>query len=724
MTNRHIINLIREAYFILTKDDIGLSEMDISNREYALDEVIEFQRDLIELGNRVKVIFLDQPTDVSGLANMLSDINIPIVVIRQSGNSFVPVILSNNEKGKVVALEIGADRSAQIPFDDNFENSLIKDASGQIILMGVFSYRSLVSEEEDEGSPIPITPVKRLIRLLSEEKRDVFYILIYAIFVGLISLTLPLGIQATVELVSGGVFFSSIYILIALVLLGVLAAGGLQVMQITLVEYLQRRIFTKAAFEFTFRIPRIKVESLTNLHAPELVNRFFDVLTLQKGLPKIFGDLTAGIVQILFGLILLSFYHPFFVFFGIFLVIVLFGIFRLTGPAGLKTSIKESKYKYKVVYWLEEIARTINSFKISGNTQLPIKKTEANVSNYLINRRAHFKILISQYMYIILFKAVVTGGLLIIGTQLVIERQITLGQFVASEVIIILILASVEKLITYMDVIYDVLTAVDKISQVTDLPLEKAGGIDLSNRELEKGFRIQIKDLSYKYPESKEYALKNVNLDIKCGEKICISGGSDSGKTTLTNTIAGLNHSYEGLVTFNDFSLRDLDLTNLRDKMSKNVTEEDLFDGSLLDNILVGKGMATPELAMSVIRKVGLADKINTLPEGLHTHIVSGGKGFSTSFIHKLILARCLAKSPQLLILNDYFGSFNFKERQELINLVTIEEKLCTLIAVSNNPAVMMACDRILVLENGSVKAEGSFQSLLKAGELNDIVEN
>jgi ABC-type bacteriocin/lantibiotic exporter with double-glycine peptidase domain len=382
MTNRHIINLIREAYFILTKDDIGLSEMDISNREYALDEVIEFQRDLIELGNRVKVIFLDQPTDVSGLANMLSDVSIPIVVIKQSGNSFVPVILSNNDKGKVVALEIGADRSEQIPFDDNFENSLIKDASGQIILMGVFSYRSLVSEEEDEGLPISITPVKRLIRLLSEEKRDVFYILIYAIFIGLISLTLPLGIQATVELVSGGVFFSSIYILIALVLLGVLAAGGLQVMQITLVEYLQRRIFTKAAFEFTFRIPRIKVESLTNLHAPELVNRFFDVLTLQKGLPKIFGDLTAGIVQILFGLILLSFYHPFFVFFGIFLVIVLFGIFRLTGPAGLKTSIKESKYKYKVVYWLEEIARTINSFKISGNTQLPIKKTEANVSNY------------------------------------------------------------------------------------------------------------------------------------------------------------------------------------------------------------------------------------------------------------------------------------------------------------------------------------------------------
>lgn len=724
MTNRHIINLIREAYFIMTKDDIGLSEMDLSNREYALDEVMEFQRDLIEVGNRVKVVFLDQPTDIEGLSTMLNDVNIPIVVIKKSGNAFVPIILSKNEKGKVVALEIGADRSVVIPMDSDFEQELIRDASGQIILMGVFAYKSLVSEDEDNGQAIQISPVKRLLRLLSEEKRDIFYILIYAVFVGLISLTLPLGIQATVELVSGGVFFSSIYILIALVLIGVLASGGLQVMQITLVEYLQRRIFTKAAFEFTFRIPRMKAESLANLHAPELVNRFFDVLTIQKGLPKIFGDLTAGTVQILFGLILLSFYHPFFVFFGLFLILVLFGIFRLTGPGGLKSSIKESKYKYKVVYWLEEIARTINSFKISGNTQLPIKKTEANVSNYLINRKAHFKILMSQYMYIILFKAIVTGGLLIIGTQLVIDRQITLGQFVASEVIIILILGSVEKLITYMDVVYDVLTAVDKISQVTDLPLEKAGGIDLSNREIEKGFRLQVKNLSYKYPGSKDYALKNVSFNIQCGEKICIAGGSDAGKTTLTNTIAGLNHSYEGLVTINDFSLRDLDLTNLRDRMSKNVTEEDLFDGTLLDNILVGKGLATPELAMRVVRKVGLADKINMLPDGLHTHIVSGGKGFSTSFVNKLILARCLAKSPQLLILNDYFGSFQHKESQELIHLVTKEEKLCTLIAVSNSPSVMMACDRVIILENGSIKAEGSFQALLKAGELNDIIEN
>ncbi|OEK03710.1 xenobiotic-transporting ATPase [Roseivirga sp. 4D4] len=570
--------------------------------------------------------------------------------------------------------------------------------------------------------PKPLSPVKRLIRLLSEEKRDIFYVFVYAAFVGIVSLTLPLGIQATVELVSGGVVFSSIYLLIGLVLLGILASGGLQIMQITLVEYLQRRIFTKAALEFTFRIPRMKIESLSNLHAPELINRFFDVLTIQKGLPKLLGDLTSGIIQIIFGLVLLSFYHPFFVFFGLVLILTLVLIFRLTGPKGLQSSIKESKYKYKVVYWLEEIARTLNSFKISGNTNLPVKKTEYNVNNYLINRKVHFKVLVNQYVYIVLFKAVITGGLLIIGTSLVINREITLGQFVAAEVIIILILNSVEKIITYMDVVYDMLTAVDKISQVTDLPLEKVGGIDLNNEELTKGFSIRLRNLSYTYPGAKTPAIHSINTGFACGEKVCISGGNESGKTTLTNTISGINQNYEGALTINDYSLRDLDLTNLRDKLAKNVSAEDIFEGTILDNIVVGKPQVSTRDAVEAINKVGLSDKINMLPNGYSTQIISGGKGFSSSFVHKIILARCLVKRPRLLILNDFFSSFQRSEKEHLINVVTSNAE-CTLVAVSNDPLVMAACDRVIVMEEGTVKAEGTYSDLLSEGLLNKIIK-
>ncbi len=203
-----------------------------------------------------------------------------------------------------------------------------------------------------------------------------------------------------------------------------------------------------------------------------LLTGSFDVLTIQKGLPKLLIDISTAVIQIFFSLILLSFYHPFFVFFGLLLISLLAIIFYITGPKGLDSSITESKYKYKVAYWLEELARTLTSFKVAGTTHLPMKRVSENVNNYLIHRKIHFGVLIRQFSYIIAFKTFIVGGLLILGTILVIDRQITLGQFVASEIIIVLILGAVEKIIVTMDTIYDMLTAVDKIGHVTDLPLE------------------------------------------------------------------------------------------------------------------------------------------------------------------------------------------------------------------------------------------------------------
>ena len=722
MTNQHIANSIKEISVLLSDnlEEALLQDLQVNAKSYVIDEAFEFKRDLIETANKIRIVLLDQSLAGGDLATFIKDVNIPLIALRQSADGFAPVILTK-EKRAIKVVEIGEVSTKELIYED-VKDQFIQDAQGEIMLLGAFSYRSLVSEHDEGETPKPLLPVKRLIRLLSEEKRDIFYIFVYAAFVGIVSLTLPLGIQATVELVSGGVVFSSIYLLIGLVLLGILASGGLQIMQITLVEYLQRRIFTKAALEFTFRIPRMKIESLNNLHAPELINRFFDVLTIQKGLPKLLGDLTSGVIQIIFGLVLLSFYHPFFVFFGLALILTLVLIFRLTGPKGLQSSIQESKYKYKVVYWLEEIARALNSFKISGNTNLPVKKTEYNVNNYLINRKVHFKVLVSQYIYIVLFKAAITGGLLIIGTSLVINREITLGQFVAAEVIIILILSSVEKIITYMDVVYDMLTAVDKISQVTDLPLEKVGGIDLNNEELNKGFSIRLKNLSYTYPEAKSPAIHSITTGFSCGEKICISGGNESGKTTLTNTISGINLNFDGSLTINDYSMRDLDLTNLRDKVAKNVSSEDIFEGTILDNIVVGKPQISTRDAVEAINLVGLADKINMLPNGLSTQIISGGKGFSSSFVHKLILARCLVKKPRLLILNDFFASFQRSEKENLLNVVTKAAE-CTLIAVSNDPMVMAACDRVIVMEAGTIIAEGTFTELLSEGYLNKIIK-
>jgi ABC-type bacteriocin/lantibiotic exporter with double-glycine peptidase domain len=704
-------------------DPYDLGQEEINQRDYKPEDIEDFVYDLTEAGNQVRLVFMPNHIEKEDLDSLLNKLEFPVLFFRKKGYLVEPVLIwytKDGIRGKI----IGHD-SAQVndPISLLKEAELHQNQEGQVVFLTAFPFKSMVSDTGDNSEPHP-SPVKRLFNLLDTERRDIGYIYIYAVAVGIISLSLPLGTQAIVGFISGGMWFNSVVLLISLVVIGVLVAGGLQIMQISMVEILQRRVFAKTSFEFAYRIPRIKSESLFKYHAPELINRFFDVMTIQKGLPKLLIDLSTAVLQIFFSLVLLSFYHPFFVFFGLILVTILVLIFYFTGPKGLKSSIVESKYKYKVAFWLEELARTISSFKMAGTTTLPMKKADFNVNNYLKYRKEHFSVLIKQFTYVIIFKTVITGGLLILGTILVIDRQITLGQFVASEIIIVLILGAVEKIIVNMDTVYDMLTAVDKIGHVTDLPLEKEGGIKLPSHAFKEGINIRLRNLSYAYPDRKKPVLNKINLDIKAGEKLCIAGYHASGKSTLVNIIDGLLQSYDGIITYNQFSQRDIDMNTLRDHVAKNVSQEDIFDGTVLENVTVGKPRADYDFAIKAIEDVGLNDEINQMKEGLNTELISGGKTLSTSLVNKLVLARCIAKKPKVMILNDFFQFFERSEKIKLIRYLTDPAHEWSLIIVTNDPLIMKYCDRVVIMKEGSIVSDGEFDKLISDHHLQEVVIN
>lgn len=703
--------------FLLYKEELNIIDDGVN-------DVSELINQLNQTAARVKVVFMEHSMEKQRLLDLVRDLDLPVLVFRQDNDEITPAVIRYDKKQKKMLVltyqeSTGTSRELGVGFLKRF----ISDSDGKMLYMSAFVYESLVSEQDEHSSGVPLTPVKRLFRLLSNEKKDIYYLYVYAIIVGVVGLSLPLGVQAIISLVSSGMIFNTVILLIGFVILGTLVVGALQIMQLWIVEILQRRVFTKAAFEFAFRVTRLKMESILHHHVPELMNRFFDVLTIQKSLPYLLIDLSTAILQIFFGLLLLAFYHPFFVFFGLSLIGFLTLIIYLTGPKGLKTSIVESKYKYKVVYWLEEVARTVSSFKITGYTSLPIVKTDYNVHNYLSNRIAHFQVLVKQYAYVIIFKTAVTGGLLIIGSLLVIDKQITLGQFVASEIVIILILNSVEKLINYMSVVYDALTAVDKIGLVTDLPLEREGGIKFPDNG-QKGVYIKARNLSYVYETNKREALRNINLDIADGERICITGYNDSGKSTLLSILAGLYTGYKGAVTIDSISLREYDLPSLRNVVAKNISQEDLFEGTILENITVGKRTVHYNDVIWAIEMVGLSDLIQALPDGLQTNLNSGGKTFSSSVTNRLILARCIAQHPKLLILNDFFHNFQKSEKIKLIKFLTDPTNPWTLVAASDDPIIMEACDKVLVLREGEVAMQGSFEELSENKDFREITFN
>ena len=316
-----------------------------------------------------------------------------------------------------------------------------------------------------------MTPVQRFWGLLKPDRREITQLYVYAIFNGLVGLSLPLGIQAIINLIQGGQMSTSWAVLVAFVIAGIAFGGFLQIMQLRITENLQQKVFTRASFEFAYRIPRFKLEALYKHYAPELMNRFFDAMSVQKGLSKLLLDFSTASLQVLFGLILLSLYHPVFIMFSVILLLLVLALFRLTYRRGLDTSLTESKYKYQIAHWLEELARTNFSFKLAGHTTLPMQRTDDMMEHYLHAREGHFRVLKLQYILMVVFKMVIAAGLLILGGILVMDQQLNIGQFVAAELIILYVLSSVEKLIMNLSELYDVLTALEKIRQLLDLEL-------------------------------------------------------------------------------------------------------------------------------------------------------------------------------------------------------------------------------------------------------------
>ena len=546
-----------------------------------------------------------------------------------------------------------------------------------------------------------LTPWQRFVRLLKLEKQDFLQILYYAIFAGIVSLSLPLGIQAIVNLIQGAQITTSWIILVVLVTLGVAFVGALQLMQIRILENIQQKIFTRASFEFTYRFPKIKMSELKDYYPPELANRFFDILTIQKSLYKLVLDFPAALVQIIFGLILLSFYHPFFIFYGILLILLIYLVFKFTGNTGLQTSLNESKYKYKIAHWIQEIARALVSFKLSGRSSLALDKNDALVSDYVDSRESHFRILRIQFIQMIAFKVLVTAGLLLIGGILVLNQQMNIGQFVAAEIIIVLIIGSVEKLILGLENFYDLLTALEKVGQVVDKKLEDQ---ELSKPfEAEDNLHLELRNVSYEDHADEVTILDKVSLKINPGDHILVNGPNGSGKTTLLKIIAGILEPTSGDFFINNKSVKGIQLNHYRALLGQSFPEETPFEGTILDNITFGDKTVPQKNIDWAVEKMGLADFVKDQPNGINNLIKPEGQRLSKTIADKIVMARSIVRKPKLLILKEPLTKFSTEEKERIVNFLFDKSNPWAIIVASKDKAWQNCCERTLWLDSGKL---------------------
>ena len=545
------------------------------------------------------------------------------------------------------------------------------------------------------------SPLQRFINLLKLDKRDISQVFFYAIFAGLVSLSLPLGIQAIINLIQSGRVSVSWIVLVIIVIIGVALVGILSLMQLRITENLQQKIFVRSSFEFGYRLPKIKFEELYNQYPPELANRFFDTITIQKGASKLLIDFSTALLQITFGIILLSLYHPFFILFGILLLILLYIIFKFSYNSGLSTSLKESKYKYKVASWLQEMARNNFSFRKKRNFEFALSKNDKLVAEYLAYREKHFSIIKRQFIQLIVFKIIITAGLLFIGGYLVLNQKMNIGQFVAAEIIILLVINSVEKIIVGLETLYDVLTAVEKIGQITDLQMEQS--VTVTNEICYTNMTLESENIQFKFPDNSEYVLDKINLKIEQSEKIYLEGDNGSGKTTLIRILSGLLHPTSGSFFINDDTYRKIDLDQYRSQIATIINGETPFEGTILENLTFNSPSISQDDLKWAIDSVRLGSFIKSLPKGLDTKIFPEGRQLSSSNAQKILLARSIINKPKILFLEDAFDKMDAKVTQEVIDFITSNENKWTLIVSSKNPYWKQKCNRTITMKEGKI---------------------
>jgi len=528
--------------------------------------------------------------------------------------------------------------------------------------------------------------------LLKPERRDIVAVVVFAVAVAVLSLATPIAVESLVNTVAFGILLWPVVIIAGILMTCLGLAAAIRAVQVYVVECVQRRLFVRVVADYAHRLPRVRLEAFDQRYGPELANRFFDVLNLQKSLAFLLLDGVALVVTAVVGMIVLAFYHPFLLGFDILLLLLIAFTLFVLGWGGVRTSLHESHAKYDVAAWLQELLRCLRAFKFAGGRQLALEKADHLAGQYVTARREHFRVVWRQTVFALGLQVVASTALLGLGGYLVINRQLTLGQLVAAELIVALIVASVAKLGKYAETYYDLMSGAEKLGLLTDLPLEREGGEALTDGG--SGIAVRVNGVDR---VAHRTLPTPADWHVAAGERVAVVGPPGSGKTTLFEMLCGLREPGHGIVEMDGIDLRGLSLERMREQVVL-VEGSGIFTGTIAENVRVGRTHLSPGDVREVLRVVGLLGAVQNLPRELDTPLTPDGGPLSASQALRLGIARALVGRPRLLILDGVLDALDPRDCPDLLPRLFDRSAPWTLLVASTNPAVVGMCDRIIGL--------------------------
>jgi putative ABC transport system ATP-binding protein len=525
---------------------------------------------------------------------------------------------------------------------------------------------SLQHEEHAHGHHV--SPLNRFWQMLRPEMSDIGVLFVIGLVIALLATAVPIAGQQLVRTVTFGTLYQPIVVLSLLLLACLGFMGALQTLNVFVVELIQQRLFARTVADLSLRLPRADFQSLRQTNGPELINRFLDIATVQKVVAGLLVDGLAVVLTTVIGMTLLAFYHPFLLGYDLLLLGLLLFVVLVMGRGGTQTAIRESIEKYRILAWLEDVVRCPLAFRLAGGADFALARADRLTADYLAARRSHFQVLLRQILSLFAIQALASTTLLGLGGYLVMHEQLTLGQLVAAELIVTMIVSSFAKLAKHIEAFFDLMAAMDKLGHLTDIPLEHGG---TSLRVLADAPLAEIRSPRFVWSQDRSTSpqfnqvtesLVDSNrpsqsdheptlLLIASGQHTAVWGVSGSGKSLLADMLFGLEAPDGGTVQLGGCDVRELSPDVLRRHVAL-IRSVEILAGTIEENIHLGRTNVDGAVIREALRTVSLHEEVASLPQGLGTVLVSDGSPLSDSQQVRLMIARAIAGQPKLLVID------------------------------------------------------------------------
>lgn len=532
-----------------------------------------------------------------------------------------------------------------------------------------------------------ISPFQRMTRMLRLESRDILSLVVFGIVVSVLDLATPLAVEQMVTTIG----FASLVqplIWIAVLLFSILTLSAIiKALQFFIIEILQRRLFVRIVGDLSARLPRLERDAMDGIYGPEMANRFFDVMTIQKATASLLIEGLSLIIQTITGLLLLAIYSPFLLVFDIVLVLCMTAFIYLLGRNSVKTAIEESLIKYRIAHWLQDVIGNPGAFQVHGGAELSVDRANRLTVEYLTARRKHFAVLMRQTLFALMLYAVSISTLLSLGGYLVLSNSLTMGQLVASVSVVAVVVGAFSKIGKSLESFYDLMSAFDKVGHLIDLPnltpsrslKPDAGPVDVRLRNLAvHGGNHHTVDIG--------------DLHIPKGGRFALTGEGECGKTVTLLTLCGLKPPQHGLAEIGGIDSREVN--RFADgSMVSLAGPIEVFHGSMIENISMNRSSISSDDIRHALQTVELWNEALELGNGLETMLQSGGYPLSGTQAVRLMLARAIVGKPRLLLVDGLLDQLPPTMRKRIWDRIAEKTQPWTIVVVTHDDTIIRSCD-------------------------------